>query len=539
MGDQLRGGCTIGGYLALHSGLTSASLAGDFSIGGVLNVSKDIKTLSLTSTNSYFLADAPAIQEAGIRLQAAGVDKWKIYNPASSDDLRFYSTVDRVTITTAGNITAVGFTGPLTGNASTATKLASTVTINGTNFDGSANITITANTTNTLTRGSYLTGNNFNGSAATTWAVDATSANTVSKVVVRDGNGDFAGRYITATQFKCSATSGKPLDINSGCATTVVDYLNADLLDGYHASDIFNCSINAGGYGVISGCEVTAGLTSKTVTVANGKLYIKNYGYKNFTQETTPESPFTAGYIHYVFISGHYEAGIYTIGGLAVISDPSEDALILNKWSPVASQGAILLAKVTIPAGVSVILDAYIKEAREFVPIITDNVNKKVIIFKSDKSNATIASTSHNPFNRMEIYKDGDKTKIVMNDVPAANGSTKSMTIDTDKISFYDSTETLTIQDITYSKVETWDEAGTKKHTHYYDAAFAVGHTPDGARVAFTLASGHSLNSSSVRVYKNGLRQKLTTDYTVSSATITFVAAPIATDTIALDYDLG
>ena len=39
----------------------------------------------------------------------------------------------------------------------------------------------------TLTRGSYLTGSNYNGSTARTWAVDATSANTASKVVARDG----------------------------------------------------------------------------------------------------------------------------------------------------------------------------------------------------------------------------------------------------------------------------------------------------------------------------------------------------------------
>ena len=53
----------------------------------------------------------------------------------------------------------------------------------------------------TLTRGSYLTGSNFNGSAATTWAVDATSAATASKIVARDGSGNFAANVITATSF--------------------------------------------------------------------------------------------------------------------------------------------------------------------------------------------------------------------------------------------------------------------------------------------------------------------------------------------------
>ncbi len=57
-------------------------------------------------------------------------------------------------VVTSGIISATGFTGPLTGsvtgNASTATKLAATKNINGVAFDGSADITIAANS-NTLT----------------------------------------------------------------------------------------------------------------------------------------------------------------------------------------------------------------------------------------------------------------------------------------------------------------------------------------------------------------------------------------------------
>ena len=82
--------------------------------------------------------------------------------------------------------------------ANTAATLQTARTINGVSFNGSANITVTANTTNTLTRGTYLTGANFNGSAATTWAVDATTTNTASKVVARDGSGNFAAGTITA-----------------------------------------------------------------------------------------------------------------------------------------------------------------------------------------------------------------------------------------------------------------------------------------------------------------------------------------------------
>lgn len=101
----------------------------------------------------------------------------------------------RIPIDSPGYTYAFG----ISGNAGSATILQTTRTINGVNFNGSANITITANTPNTLTRGTYLTGSNFNGSAATTWAVDATSANTASKVVARDASGNFSAGTITAS----------------------------------------------------------------------------------------------------------------------------------------------------------------------------------------------------------------------------------------------------------------------------------------------------------------------------------------------------
>lgn len=68
------------------------------------------------------------------------------------------------------DIQAANFRGSLVGNADTATKLAATKTINGTAFDGSANITfgtdsVAEGSTNlyyTDTRvGSYLTTNNY------------------------------------------------------------------------------------------------------------------------------------------------------------------------------------------------------------------------------------------------------------------------------------------------------------------------------------------------------------------------------------------
>lgn len=59
----------------------------------------------------------------------------------------------------------------------------------------------------TLTLGSYLTGTSYNGSAAVTAAVDATSANTASKVVARDGSGNFSAGTITASLTGTASTA--------------------------------------------------------------------------------------------------------------------------------------------------------------------------------------------------------------------------------------------------------------------------------------------------------------------------------------------
>ncbi len=74
---------------------------------------------------------------------------------------------------------------------------------------------------NTLTLGSYLTGTSYNGSSAVTAAVDATSANTASKVVARDASGNFSAGTITAT-LNGSATnvSGTVAIANGGTGAT-------------------------------------------------------------------------------------------------------------------------------------------------------------------------------------------------------------------------------------------------------------------------------------------------------------------------------
>ena len=68
-----------------------------------------------------------------------------------------------------------------------------------------------------LSAGTYLTGGIYNGSAPVTFAVDATNANTASKVVVRDGNGGFNAGQIKAESFVETkiAMPGNAIDLSS------------------------------------------------------------------------------------------------------------------------------------------------------------------------------------------------------------------------------------------------------------------------------------------------------------------------------------
>ena len=57
----------------------------------------------------------------------------------------------------------------------------------------------------TLTFGTYLTGTSYNGSTGITIATNATSANTASAIVARDGSGNFTAGTITATDFNSTS----------------------------------------------------------------------------------------------------------------------------------------------------------------------------------------------------------------------------------------------------------------------------------------------------------------------------------------------
>jgi hypothetical protein len=158
----------------------------------------------------------------------------------------------------------------LSGNASTATTLATGRTISLTgdvagtsgSFDGSGNVSIaatiqansvalgtdtTGNYVQSVANGSYLTGGGgASEGTALTLGVDATSANTASKVVARDGSGNFSAGTITAAL--------------TGNASTATTLQTARTINGVS----FNGSAN------ITVADSTKVPTSRTVSPGDG-----------------------------------------------------------------------------------------------------------------------------------------------------------------------------------------------------------------------------------------------------------------------------
>lgn len=132
-----------------------------------------------------------------------------------------------------GNIVANKFTGTLTGNADTATKLSTARTINGTSFDGSANITTT----------------NW-GTARNVYIADSDATNTGAAVSV-NGSGN--------ATLKLPATIKATLSGNASTATTLATARNIKLTGDATGSASFNGSADASITTTLASSGVTAG----------------------------------------------------------------------------------------------------------------------------------------------------------------------------------------------------------------------------------------------------------------------------------------
>lgn len=238
------------------------------------------------------------------------------YVPEPDEDV-FINTADPSFA--LADVQASTFIGPLSGNASTATKWATgrTITLTGDvtgvsgSFDGSGNLsfatTIAANSValGTDTTGNYVaagavSGNGLSGSASAEGATftvtsNATNANTASTIVFRDASGNFSAGTITAalTGNVTGNVSG-----NASTATTLQTARDIALSGDIVGSVSFNGSANAnitttlqntavttGTYGSASAVGVfTVNSQGRITSASNTNISITSSAVTNFTE---------------------------------------------------------------------------------------------------------------------------------------------------------------------------------------------------------------------------------------------------------------
>ena len=125
----------------------------------------------------------------------------------------------------SGNFSAGTITAALSGNATTATTLQTARTINGTSFNGSANITITANTPNSVTFNNggagAASGTTFNGGSAVTVSYNTVGAPSTTGANASGSWGiSITGNAATATSATSATTATNANNVAIAADTT-------------------------------------------------------------------------------------------------------------------------------------------------------------------------------------------------------------------------------------------------------------------------------------------------------------------------------
>jgi hypothetical protein len=244
---------------------------------------------------------APITYTAGTGLSESPAYTFNIANTGTAGTYGSASSVPVITTNAQGQVTGV-----------TPTAIAiSGAAVSG-NISGQA-----GSVANALTAGTFLTsGGTYNGSAARTFAVDATDANTASKVVARDASGNFSAGTITATLSGAATSATTATNLAGGAANRIAYQTSAGISNFITAPTASNQVLNWNGSaftwsaGTISGVALGSNLNTLTFgTFLTGTSY---NGSGAVTLATNATNANTASTIVARDASGNFSAGTIT-----------------------------------------------------------------------------------------------------------------------------------------------------------------------------------------------------------------------------------
>ena len=257
--------------------------------------------ITFGTTNITFAQISSAqIYSAGTGLTLSGT-QFSITNTGTAGTYGSASSVPVITTNAQGQVTGV------TPTAITITGAA----VSG-NISGSA-----GSVANALTAGTFLTAaGTFDGSAARTFAVDATDANSASKVVARDASGNFSAGTITATLSGSATSATTATNLAGGAANQIAYQTGSGATTFAVAPTASNQVLNWNGSaftwsaGTISGVALGSNLNTLTFgTYLTGTSY---NGSSAVTLATNATNANTASTIVARDASGNFSAGTIT-----------------------------------------------------------------------------------------------------------------------------------------------------------------------------------------------------------------------------------
>lgn len=294
--------------------------------------------ITFGTTNITFAQISSAqIYSAGTGLTLSGT-QFSITNTGTAGTYGSASSVPVITTNAQGQVTGV-----------TPTAIAiSGAAVSG-NISGQA-----GSVANALTAGTFLTAaGTFDGSAARTFAVDATDANTASKVVARDASGNFSAGTITATLSGAATSATTATNLAGGAANRIAYQTGSGTTGFATAPSASNQVLNWNGSaftwsaGTISGVALGSNLNALTLgSYLTGTSY---NGSGAVTAAVDATDANTAGKVVARDGSGNFSAGTITaaLSGNASTATTLQTARTINSVSFNGSANITVTANTT------------------------------------------------------------------------------------------------------------------------------------------------------------------------------------------------